>query len=220
MNILFVGNSFTYYHCMTGIFWELCHANGKEVQVEEITIGGWYLHQYVDAADKHGMAVAYKLRQHAWDYVVLQDQSANPVRNPEDFLTASRTLCTMIREAGAVPCFYQTWAYRDGTEKLASTGMNYQEFYEALKASYEKAAALFEALLAPVGTAFMKTTLTQKEINLFETADDYHPTTAGSFLAAAVFYRTFFGTAPEKLYVPEGLTEETCRTLIGILSAM
>ena len=213
MNILFVGNSFTYYHTMTGIFWELCHANGKDAAVEEITVGGWYLHQYTDPADKHGTAVPYKLRQKKWDFVVLQDQSANPAKDPEDFFAASRTLSGWAKENGAKPCFYQTWAYRDGTEKLASTGMGYREFYEALKASYEKAAAENDALIAPVGTAFYRVSLSHPEINLFEEADDYHPTTAGSFLAACEFYKTFFGEKPEKLFVPEGLTEETCRIL-------
>ena len=213
MNILFVGNSFTYYHAMTGIFWEICHQNGKDVSVEEITVGGWYLHQYADPTDKHGLAVPYKLRQKKWDIVVLQDQSANPAKDPEDFFAASRTLCNWIREAGASPCFYQTWAYRDGTEKLASVGMGYRDFYEALKASYEKAALEEQALLAPVGTAFMDISLNHQEINLFEEADDYHPTTAGAFLAACVFYQTLFGEKPEKLYYPEGLSEERCRIL-------
>ena len=213
MKILFVGNSFTYYHTMTGIFWELCHANGKDADVEEITVGGYYLHQYVDPADKHGTAVSYKLRQHPWDYVVLQDQSANPALDPGDFLEASGKLCAMIREAGAVPCFYQTWAYRDGTEKLASVSMTYTELYEKLKRSYEKAAAENDALLSPVGTAFMNVSMKEKEINLFETADDYHPTVAGSFLAACTFYQTFFGEKPEKLYFPEDLSEEICRVL-------
>lgn len=213
MKILFIGNSFTYYHTMTGIFWELCRANGRDADVEEITVGGWYLHQYVDPVDKHGTAVPYKLRQHKWDRVVLQDQSANPALDPEDFLTASRTLCGWARKAGAVPCFYQTWAYRDGTEKLASIGMGYQEFYEALKVSYEKAAAENDALIAPVGTAFMNVSLRHPDVNLFEEADDYHPTLAGSFLAACVFYNTFFGERPEKLFIPEGLSEEVCRTL-------
>ena len=213
MNVLFIGNSFTYYNTLTGLLWETARANGIHLQVEEITVGGYYLHQYIDPEDKHGTAVGYKLRQQAWDVVVLQDQSANPARNPEDFLSASATLSGMIRKAGAVPCFYQTWSYRDGTEKLRSTGMGYREFYEALKKSYEKAALLNKGMLSPVGTAFMNVSLKYPEIHLFQETDDYHPTLAGSYLAMCTFYHTLFGKKPEKLYVPEGLTEDLCRIL-------
>lgn len=213
MNVLFIGNSFTYFNCLTGMLWNQARLNGKELNVEELTTGGYYLHQYVDKEDKHGLEVSYKLPQRKWDVVVLQDQSANPALDPEDFLAASRILCEEIRKAGAVPCFYQTWSYREGSEKLSSTGMGYEEFYEALKSSYEKAARENEAHIAPVGTAFMNFSRKHPEIDLFSAADDYHPTAAGTYLSMCTFFKTLFGEKPERLFVPYGLTEDICRVI-------
>lgn len=215
MNILFIGNSFTYYNCLTGIFRELCVLNGRDVNVEEITVGGYYLHQYLNKADKHGLAVPYKLRQRPWDIVVLQDQSANPALDPEDFLRSASLLSRFAWDAGARPCFYQTWSYREGSEKLSSIGLDYDTLYELLRSSYERAAAENEALLAPVGTAFREMIRKHPEIDLYNKEDNYHPSPGGTCLAALTFYKTLFGEKPEKLYIPEELTEETCRILCG-----
>ena len=57
MNVLFIGNSFTYFNCLTGMLWNQARLNGKELNVEELTTGGYYLHQYVDKEDKHGLEV-------------------------------------------------------------------------------------------------------------------------------------------------------------------
>lgn len=216
MNILFIGNSFTYFNCLTGVFWETATANGHPVHVEELTVGGYYLRQYLDPKDKHGLAAGYKLRQDPFDIVVLQDQSANPALHPEEFLDTAAAFCERIRAIGATPCFYQTWSYRDGSEKLQSTGMTYDGFYEALRDSYEKAAKENSALLAPVGTAFRKATRELPGIDLLSKEDDYHPSPAGTFLSMCTFYRTLFGEAPEKIVVPEGLTKETCRALLAL----
>lgn len=213
MRVLFIGNSFTYYNTLTGLLWEEAHLNGIDFTVEEITVGGYYLHQYIDPKDKHGTAVPYKLRQHAFDIVVLQDQSANPARNREDFLTAASDLCKRIRAIGGTPCFYQTWSYREGSEKLASVDMTYEGLYLALKDAYEEAARKNEALLSPVGTAFFECAKEHPEIDLYSKEDNYHPSLAGSYLAMLTFYRTLFGKEPEKFFVPEGLSEEICRTL-------
>ena len=81
---------------------------------------------------------------------------------------------------------YATWAYRDGSEKLAGTGLTYEEMDSALYESYHTAAEANDALTADVGTAF---TQLRDTLSLY-TPDDYHPTEAGSMLAAAVLAQT------------------------------
>lgn len=81
---------------------------------------------------------------------------------------------------------YATWAYRDGTERLASTQMSYAEMDAALYEGCWQAAQENGALIAKVGSAFADF----KDLaNLYE-ADDYHPSEAGSILAAAIIART------------------------------
>ena len=51
MNILFIGNSYTYYNDLDVLFENLCRANGKEVHAYRITQGGRKLFQFKDEND-------------------------------------------------------------------------------------------------------------------------------------------------------------------------
>lgn len=212
LNILFVGNSFTYFNRLPYLFWDMTQAAGHTGRVDMLTYGGYHLKQYFDPTDKHGRELEYKLRQDKWDYVVFQEQSATPALDAEEFLHSSRILADKAKAIGAVPVFYQTWSYRDGTEKLAATGMDYDSFYHALKESYETAAAQNQGLLIPVGDAFRQIS---KEGNgpdlLLE--DDFHPRPEGTFLAACMFYQRLIekGNAPS--FIPEELSSETAQFL-------
>jgi len=207
-NVLFVGNSFTYFNRLPYLFWEMTLAAGHTCRVDMLTYGGYHLKQYFDPADKHGRELDYKLRQDKWDYVVFQEQSATPALNGEEFFHSSRVLADKAKAVGAVPVFYQTWSYRDGTEKLASTDMDYDTFYRALKESYETAAIQNQGILIPVGNAFRQISKDENGPDLL-LEDDFHPSPEGTFLAACMFYLRLIekGTAPS--YIPEELSPET-----------
>ena len=40
MNILFIGNSYTYFSDLHDLFSSLCAANGQDVRVDSVTCGG------------------------------------------------------------------------------------------------------------------------------------------------------------------------------------
>ena len=192
--ILFIGNSFTYFNDMPAIFDALCEASGDKMQVESITKGGWYLHQYADPENEMYPAIV-KAAQQEWDYVVLQDQSFNPAGNKEDFLSAARKLAALF------PCreklvFYQTWAYEEGSVKLASTGMSYEQLYEGLRDSYRQAAEEMNALCVPAGDAFRL--FNDQYYNKFTLyrADAFHPNLLGSYMIACTFYAVITGKTP------------------------
>lgn len=48
MKMLFVGNSFTFYNDMPTLFQNMANACALDVQVDKLTFGGYYLHQYAD----------------------------------------------------------------------------------------------------------------------------------------------------------------------------
>lgn len=175
MRILFLGNSFTYYHDMPDMVAELLHA-----EVSRNLRGGAYLYQHLDPADELFAATRRLLTEERWDYVVLQDQSRGPITHPAEFGQAVRQLCGMIRAAGGTPVLYETWAYEAGSEMLAATGLSFTAMQQGLTEGYRTAAQENNALLAPVGQAFAAA---RHHSQLYE-ADHFHPSPVGSRLAA------------------------------------
>ena len=177
MRILMLGNSFTYFNDLPEI---LAALTGWEVISH--TRGGAYLSEHLDPSCELGLKTLPALRDQRFDYVILQGQSQEPFRIRAQFLEAARGLCPLIRAAGATPVFYATWAYREGSEKLAETGLRYDEMLKKLTEGYEAAAKENDALLAPVGKAFADT---RRKLDLY-VEDDYHPSQTGSLLAATI----------------------------------
>lgn len=176
MRILMLGNSFTYYHDMPKI---LAQMLGAEVVAH--TRGGARLAEQLNAETEMGEKTLNALKNERWDYVVLQEQSNAPIFTKASFHASVKKLVELIRAAGAVPVLYATWAYREDSEKLASTDLSYAEMDCGLYESYHEAADANDALIADVGKAF---TDLRGILNLYE-GDDYHPSEAGSVLAAA-----------------------------------
>lgn len=178
MRILFLGNSFTFFHDMPAMVAQLLQA-----EVGRNLVGGAYLFQHVDPADEL-CAITHKLlTEEKWNYVVLQDQSQGPITHPEEFKRAVAELSVMIRAAGGVPVLYETWAYEEGSDTLASTGMSFEDMQRKLTDGYRAAAEANHALLAPVGQMFAAARATT---SLYDAADHYHPSLQGSRLAAEV----------------------------------
>ena len=121
MKVLFIGNSFTYFNELQDLFQNLCVAAGHDVIARRRTVGGYGMEHHTDFESEHGKAVLADLSE-GWDYAVLQGQSSQPALNRALFLEKAKVLADTVREYGAKPVFYQTWAYQDGTEKLRSTG--------------------------------------------------------------------------------------------------
>ena len=181
MRILMLGNSFTFYNEMPKILAEML---GAEVVAH--TRGGASLREHLNPETELGKKTLPALKDEKWDYVVLQEQSNAPVTRKKAFLASARELCALIRENGATPVMYATWPYRDGSEKLAGVNMSYGEMADGLYAAYHEAAEESGALTADVGKAF---TQIHGIVDLYA-PDDFHPSPAGSVLAAATIART------------------------------
>ena len=175
VRVLMLGNSFTFYNDLPKL---LSAMTGWEVKSN--TKGGAFLSQQLDESLPLGSECLRLLAEEKWDYVVLQEQSNAPVTKKAEFLASVRALCEKIRACQAVPVLYATWAYREGSEKLASVDMTFAEMDAGMYDSYHEAARLGGALVADVGKAFAAC---RAYIDPYS-SDDYHPSPAGSVLAA------------------------------------
>ena len=177
MRILMLGNSFTFVNNMPETLAQLTGA-----EVIHLTRGGARLAEQLNPATRMGGLTQAALQTERWDYVILQEMSNGPITAKENFLKNVGLLCEQIRAAGATPILYATWAYQRDGKQLASFGMDYDEMYRWMYASYHEAAEQNDALIADVGKKFYELADSQ---NLYA-ENGCHPNEAGSRIAAEV----------------------------------
>lgn len=181
MRILMLGNSFTFVNDLPSM---LAGLTGAEVVRH--TRGGARLAEQLNRETKMGAKTLKALKEEKWDYVVLQEMSNAPATTKEKFLQSAGALCDKIKENGAVPVFYATWAYKKGSDKMASMDFSYEEMYRFMYDAYHEAAEQNGALIADVGKAFYEQS---EKMNLYA-ADGYHPNPEGTKLAAEIIAKT------------------------------
>lgn len=117
MNILFLGNSFTYYNDMPDM---LAGLSGGTLNTESVTRGGAYLSEYSDDGSEVRRKLDALLAEGKYfDYTVVQEQSLLPAKDPSAMLASVREIIKLIPDTKFV--LYQTWSYARGSEKLEGT---------------------------------------------------------------------------------------------------
>lgn len=190
LRVLFIGNSYTYFNNLPEMVAKLAEAgHQKKIIYEMQAPGGVRLKDHWNRSETRTALSTAK-----WDYVVLQDQSTlgtnfyfegKPrISSDELFRTYALDFTKSIRDAGAIPVFYLTWAKKKVPEDQA-----------ALTAAYMRAARETKSIVAPAGIAWAEIEKNDPSINLFY-RDGSHPSPAGTYLNACVFYATLFGRSP------------------------
>lgn len=197
-NILFVGNSFTYYNnSLHNHVKALMSAGDKQAGViRSMTISGARLSQHV-------FALTAQLQADNWDIVILQGNSMEPIQENRiaAFQDTVLNYSQQISDSGAQPVLFMTWARTDRPEQTA-----------LLEAAYTAAGNDAGAFVVPVGLAFEMATVDEKGLAL-RIADRRHPTLAGTYLAACTFYASLFGESPLGNSYIAGLEPRTAERL-------
>lgn len=174
--------------------------------VDSIAYGGYDLSKYADETTEIGKMSISKIVSYDWDYVILQEHSILPCREPGKFFDTVKKLCNIISQTGAKVILYETWAYKDGSEKLASSGMSYDEMNAKLQEAYRRAAEENGAVIAPVGELFEHIYKSEHITHLINRDDNYHPSTSGSYLAACTIFKTVTGKTTVGLPCPPSVS--------------
>lgn len=182
LQVLFIGNSFTFYHDLPKMVAELARAGGQRPMVHEReTPGGCSLEKHW----KDGKALA-KIQKRRWDFVVLQDHSQATLQKRASMFEYGQKLDAEIKKQGARTILFMTWE-----NKTAGT-------QPTISKTYAELAVKLKAQLAPVGNAWAMALAADKSLVLHD-KDAKHPSKTGSYLAACVFYATIYGKSPEGL---------------------
>jgi hypothetical protein len=193
MRVLFIGNSLTYFNNLPRLVAALADSAHQPPMSTRMIVGpGFTLRRHWE----DGFTAA-ALREPSWDYVVLQEQGAFGLPaemvngltrfRPTVFFDYARRFDRAIREGGAKTVFFQSWAARDLPDDQ-----------DTINGIYTSIANELGARVAPVGMAWRESLRKRRSLHLYQ-ADGSHPSPAGSYLAACVFYATLYGQSPEGL---------------------
>ena len=210
LRMLFIGNSYPYYHTYPAIFKEIAWHEGHYADCNIFISGGYTMKAHL--ANPHSME---QVDKGGYDYVMLQDQSILPTLNgtADDAGSAEQMvkMVNRVRESspGAKVLLEITWGRKFGSNNFGKYEQyieKYPHFYSSYDAMQQRLIDVMtaeaeqnSALLNPVGLAWQFVMHERPDINLYHT-DNHHQSYAGSYLAAAVAYLTIyqqpFGNAP------------------------
>ncbi|MFC3093278.1 hypothetical protein DRW07_03530 [Alteromonas sediminis] len=219
--VLFVGNSFSFYN--NGIhnhYNSLIRANGDwqrgKNRTRLKTLSGGHIHEHVS-----GLAAYLKEDKRGWDAVVLQGHSNEPVLSSKKarFEAALAEAVDIVRQQDMQPILFMTWGYK-GNGQMATDIAN----------AYLAQGKKLEVPVVPVGLAFAAAAKQFPHVDLYVPdvlgveqqgdtpaltyrRDLKHPSAAGTYLAACVFYASLQGKSPEGNLFTAGLSPDVAQAL-------
>ena len=206
INVLFIGNSFTYYNSMPSeIFAGICASAGVKVTVDQVTKGAWNLYKFSSENDEMGSQVHQKLKNKKYDIVVIQEQSSTPIKSPGQFYTSVRRMLELIEANGAKPVLFETWGYHEDYSKTAECGGSTGVMEMKLRAAYTAIGEELGIDVAYAGAAMLDAYKNQG-LNVYD-ADLHHSSVIGSTVTAFTIFSHIFNTDPRTVAYTGGLQD-------------
>ena len=218
---LFLGNSYTSYNSLPNLVEDIATSLGDSLIHDRNTPGGQTMAGHASNATSLS-----KIASQEWDYVILQSQSQEPSFPPSqvanDVYPYAERLTDSIRSntSCGTPLFYMTWGRKNGDASNCAAYppiCTYEGMQQRLRESYMEMASTNEGRVSPVGVAWKRVREEYPEIELY-TPDESHPSYAGSYLAASVFYCSIFQKSCEVSDFIGSLDSTTARRLRAIAS--
>lgn len=182
--ILFVGNSYTYYHDMPErVFAPMAAEAGHDFEVQAVTHGGYKLAWYADPENEEGKRLRRVVEGRHFDCIVLQDHSLSTIEDSGAFFGGIRGMKELLKDNTDRFVLYATWGRKPGCETLEELGMTNEEMTRHIAEHYDEAGQRFDMKVAHVGKAFAECTRQNPEAELYFT-DLHHSSVLGSTIAA------------------------------------
>lgn len=185
LRVLFVGNSYTYYENLPQVVSALSGKTDTFLLTRKVTMGGAKLSEHWRGA--RGLTSREEISNGNYDIVVLQEWSLGALNEKDSADYYLGLFSSLIREKGAKPFYYLTWAREKSPEQQ-----------ETISRVYREAAAANGATVVPVGEAWALARKERPDFKLYN-HDGSHPSELGTYLAACVFVTTLTGELPESI---------------------
>lgn len=204
--VLFLGNSYTAANNLPALISDVAASTGNQLIYESNTPGGYYLGQHFTNTLSLSL-----IEQGNWDNVVLQEQSL-ALAYPYYYMygiPSSLKLDSTIKANNdcAQTLFYSTWGRKNGDSYFCTQPIcaidtfitrTYFQMDSTIESHYKVFADSMRAGMSPVGGVWRYIRQHFPSIELF-TADESHPTEAGSYAAACCFYAIIFRKDPTQI---------------------
>ena len=185
-NVLFIGNSFTYFNDMPTIVNKIASDAGVSIKMNTMmyATGAHTLLEDCDYNDSLGRKIQDDLKVNQYTDIILQDKSNYPYNHYNEFCDGIEGMKNIIEKSqqNARISLYETWGYN--SESLTKP---IPEMEALIRNNTKLAARKFGGLnICYVGEAFTYIYENYSSYNLFG-SDNKHPNYLGSYLAALVF---------------------------------
>jgi hypothetical protein len=215
LNVLFVGNSYTYVNDLPGMLASIASTSGVPplIHTDMIASGGYALSDHWDTGD-----ALTQILGGSYTHVVLQGQSEETLGTGSTFPHYAELFGQLIESVGARPTWFVTWARAAGDpSSYPWTFFSPGAMQDRITVAYLGAANSFaNSVVSCVGEAFRRAEKDYPAIVL-QQSDYSHPTVAGTYLAASTFYVALTGNpVPPASQLPAGLDPHDAASLRSI----
>jgi hypothetical protein len=218
--IMWVGNSFFYYnnsmHNHYGLIVRSADAKARPRNTS-VTIGGsgmdWHdmpsllrpdgIGRYSFVGDNE---IVFNKPGRQFDAVMMMDCSQCPIHPQlgKIFHEQAKKQSGIIKQYGAQPILFMSWAYKDKPEMTAQ-----------LAEQYTIAGNANDMLVIPAGLAFAKAIAKRPALEMYQ-PDKRHPSVAGTYLAALTLYSALYRKSPVGIRYTADLDPELAAFLQGV----
>jgi hypothetical protein len=207
LRVLFVGDSLTFVNGLPRLLHDMAADDpaGPQIYTAMFGAGGAWLSDFIDDQRLRDL-----IGEHAWNDVVLQENSNIPDEWQPGTLGWTTVLPNWVAADHARTVLFQTWAHTMGDSYFA--GDTRASMQLRIDHNIARVGRLVDAPVAPVGQVWNDATADLPSTRLYE-VDGVHPSIAGSYLAAAVFYRALTGRPSSESFFTAGLPEVQARAL-------
>lgn len=219
IKVLFIGNSLTSANNLPGMVADIAKSHGERVTYDSHTPGGARLFHHSSNAQ-----VLQKIKEKPWDFVVFQEQSQYPgfseSQVAKDVFPYAESLSMAVKENSdqSTVVFYMTMARRNGdpaNSKVSPDLLTYEGMQERVNRCYLEMGETNDALVAPVGAVWEVVREEKPTLDLY--SGNSHPNRTGTYLAASVFYTTFFGKTSVGSFIPDGVDSASAQYIHGVV---
>ena len=152
--VLFIGNSYTEFNNLPQIVANVAASAGDALLFDSNTPGGYTLLQH-----STNTVTQSKIMAGGWDYVVLQEQSQEPILDESNFVQGAESLKNIFKQYNpcSTPILYMTWGRKNGDAiNCANIPVlcTYESMDTALNNAYLGAAAHLRTEVSPVSVVW------------------------------------------------------------------
>ena len=185
-NILFIGNSFTFYWNLPLVVEAMANERNYNFDITQSTASGSSLKDHWFENDE--LKSKTLIATGRYDRVVLQDYSLNPLQNLVESQMYFTDFIEWVKANNGAPYIYATWMYK-------GISNNNYNVVDPIQDALQPVADKTGAVMVPIDQAFR--TLQKKHPNIpIFMSDNKHPSPVGTYLAACVYFRIFTGESP------------------------